>query len=96
MIAERLVRSRALEHLTAGAEAVVSRSAQRLMVLTYHRVADDTDDGRYTGLISATPAEFELHLRKLCERFRLVSTTEAIDALVGRGHVAAPRRVADL
>jgi peptidoglycan/xylan/chitin deacetylase (PgdA/CDA1 family) len=63
---------------------MLSRSTSRLIVLTYHRVADVTDDGRYGGLISATPDQFERHLEVLCDRFRLISTSEAVDALMGR------------
>jgi peptidoglycan/xylan/chitin deacetylase (PgdA/CDA1 family) len=63
---------------------MLSRSTNRLAVLTYHRVADVMDDGRYPGLISATPDEFEQHLDVLCDRLRLVSLADAVDALTGR------------
>jgi peptidoglycan/xylan/chitin deacetylase (PgdA/CDA1 family) len=84
LVAERLVRSRAVERVTAWAEFVLARSTDRLVVLTYHRVTDVTDDGRHTGLVSATPAQFAHHLEVLSDRFRFVTTADAIDALVGR------------
>jgi glycosyltransferase involved in cell wall biosynthesis/peptidoglycan/xylan/chitin deacetylase (PgdA/CDA1 family) len=50
----------------------------------YHRVSEVVDDGRHTGLISATPSEFARQLDVLCDRFRPVSGGDAIDALTGK------------
>ena len=55
----------------------------RLTVLTYHRVDDRLDDGRFPGLVSATPADFDRHVRTLAERYDVVGLDTVLAAIAG-------------
>lgn len=63
----------------------------RLAVLTYHRIADPAVvDGRYPGLVSATPSEFARHVRILTDRFHPVTIEDVLAAIAGE-HRLPPR-----
>lgn len=80
--AEVALRSGAATRLL-GALGGTPAVPDRLVVLTYHRVTDQLDDGRYPGLVSATPETFAEHLRLLAARSTLVSIDDVLAALSG-------------
>jgi O-antigen/teichoic acid export membrane protein len=60
-----------------------------LHILMYHRVIEPGQAlGENQSVISATPAEFELQMRYLARRFRVVSAEEVLDALRSRRPLA--------
>jgi peptidoglycan/xylan/chitin deacetylase (PgdA/CDA1 family) len=80
-------------------EAVVSRldgldrwPADRLAVLTYHRVDRPDRPDRSPGLLSATPEAFERHVRWLAARFRPI-TGEQVVGTIRSGGGLAPRSI---
>jgi peptidoglycan/xylan/chitin deacetylase (PgdA/CDA1 family) len=89
-----LSRSAAFAALVAVADRTARlEPAGWLRVLAYHRI----DDPRrrpdlYPGLVSATPTEFEMQMRLLARRFRVVSLPEVLQAL-RRGTTIPPRAV---
>lgn len=85
----RLVRAPGVSLALGGLERIGTWPSGRLCTLTYHRVAELSDDGRHPGLISATPVEFEQQLDVLQDRYTVVSIDAVLEAR-GR-HRALPR-----
>ena len=76
------VRSMAFAKFVSLLERLQPQRANLLRVLTYHRVDEpDAHPELYPGLISATPAAFDEQMEYLSTRFRVLSMTEAMDAL---------------
>lgn len=71
-------------------ESRASWPASRLAVLTFHRIDEPGTDGRYAGLISATPEEFERAVTTVANRYTLVSIDDVLAAI--RGEAALPDR----
>jgi len=65
-------------------EGLAPRPRNRLVVLTYHRVARPGEEpDLWPGLISATPEAFERQAAVLAERYRVVSIGEVLAAVAG-------------
>lgn len=89
--AARVARSPAFEAFVRLLERAALPRAGALAVLTYHRVDEPgSKPFLYPGLIGATPAEFEEHMRFLAERYRPVSLAELL--AVRRGELPLPSR----
>ncbi|MFW2334152.1 polysaccharide deacetylase family protein [Ilumatobacter sp.] len=67
----------------ASVESKSSWPKNRLVVLMYHRIDHDHGDGRYPGLISATPNEFRRQIGYLADHYRIVSIDELRAAALG-------------
>ena len=85
----RVLSTTIVDRLLAATERTVRWPPNRLAVLTYHRVDRIVDDGRYPGLISATPEHFEDHLRLLGERFEVVDLPTVLAAVAGETRLPA-------
>ena len=90
--AGQLLGTSVVERLLAAGEQAARWPENRLTVLTYHRVGTPDGDGRYPGLVSATPAEFGRHVETLGERFRVVDLDTVLAAVAGEARLP-PRAV---
>jgi peptidoglycan/xylan/chitin deacetylase (PgdA/CDA1 family) len=89
--ARRASRGPALAHAVGILERAARPLPGVLPVLTYHRVDEpERSPELYPGLIGATPAEFEEHIRFLASSYRPISLSELLG--VRRGEVPLPSR----
>lgn len=64
-------------------EQTIARRRPRLVVLTYHRIAELETDLFYDPVISATPESFRTQIQWLHDRMRIITLDELIDQVVG-------------
>lgn len=64
-------------------ESIGTWPTNRFVALTYHRIDRIRDDGRYPGLISATPEQFADQMTTLAERFNVISINDVLAAVRG-------------
>ena len=91
-VASRAARTRAVTGI-AGLLEVSPRSAPRLPVLTYHRVADAAERPELDpALVSASPDDFDAQIAHLTARRRVLSLAEVLEVRDGR-RTLPPRAV---
>ena len=71
-------------------EQTITRRRPRLVVLTYHRIADPATELFYDPIVSATPEAFRTQVRWLSDRVRLINLDELTDQLLSGLACAEP------